>query len=79
MTGRERAERERKLAVAAHRRAAKVRRWSLRELRLDAALRYAREAEALEQEALGHLGAGRRFERTAGESRPGPASLDYDI
>jgi len=70
-----RAAEERERAVIAHRRAARARRWSLSELRLNAAMRYAREAEALEQEALGHLGAARRFERGETESSERPASL----
>ena len=44
MGNQERAARERELAVIAHRRAARVRRWSLRELRVNAALRFAEEA-----------------------------------
>jgi hypothetical protein len=60
----ERAARERERAVIAHRRAAKARRWSLRELRLSAAMRYARQAEALEKETLG-----RRTSRDEGRDR----------
>ena len=75
MRDEERAAEERERAVIAHRRAVKARRWSLSELRLNAAMRFAREAEAFEQEALGHLGAARRFERGERDSRDKPASL----
>ena len=46
MRDEDRAAEERERAVIAHRRAAKARRWSLSRLRLNAAMRYAREAEA---------------------------------
>jgi hypothetical protein len=55
-----------------------TRRWSLRELRLNAAIRHAHQAEEREREALGRLGEARRFARGDEASAGKAASLGYD-